>query len=211
MEIYVSINGVLRNLIQKFDYHYLDYFLNRDEEGSAILIDDDGKEITEEEEKDDFEYGKEGTVTNNNIYNVYKFHSYEEFENFMYIEYPIEIFGHAGVSYPTAVSDLNKFIYENIDDNVTLVGVDEFGKAKPSTLFFLSKNGCMANNIKFINQEDIKEAWEKCDVWITDSQLIADAMPEGKKVIKFKTNFNELFTNPSEIDKLDDIKEIITK
>ena len=209
MEIYVSIDGVLRNLIQKFDYHYRDYYLEREEDGTAILIDDDGNEVIEEE-KEKFDYGIEGAITNNNVFNTYKFQSFEEYENFLFIEYPIEIYGHAGLSYPTAVSDLNKLVYDNLlEYNITLVGVGEHGKAKPSTLFFLSKNGCMVNNIKFINEEDIKDAWKKCDVWITDSQMIANAMPKGKKIIKFKTNFNELFTNQIEIDKLDNIKEIL--
>jgi len=39
MEIFVSIDGVLRNTVQKFDYHYKDYFLN-----------------TESEEEETFEY-----------------------------------------------------------------------------------------------------------------------------------------------------------
>ena len=30
MEVYISINGVLRNLIQKFDYHYNYHFLETD-------------------------------------------------------------------------------------------------------------------------------------------------------------------------------------
>lgn len=208
MEIYVSINGVLRNLIQKFDYHYRDYYLDREEDAPSILIDDNGNEVIEDEKKEPFEYGFEGTITNNNISDYYKFKSYEELEHFLYIEFPIEIFGHAGLSYNTAMSDLNKFVYDNLEHNITLIGVDEFGKAKPSTLFFLSKNGCMVNNIKFIKKEDISKTWTNCDIWITDHQMIADLMPEGKKVIKFKTKFNELFTNRQEIDKLDNIKKI---
>ena len=30
MEIFISIDGVLRNTLQKFDYHYRDYYLNTD-------------------------------------------------------------------------------------------------------------------------------------------------------------------------------------
>lgn len=207
MKIFVSIDGVLRNLIQKFDYHYKDYYLNSEEETSAVLIDDNGNEIIEEKEK--FDYRIVGTVKENDIFAVYKFQSKEEYENFLFVEFPVEIFGHAGLSYATAVSDLNKFIHENKEHTVTLVGLDELGKAKPSTLFFLAKNGCLADNIKFIKSPNIGEIWNDCDIWITDSKKIADKMPEGKKVIKFKTNFNELFTNPTEIDKLDDIKEIL--
>jgi len=73
MEIFISINGVLRNLIQKFDYHYQDYFLS--------------SELEEEEET--FEYGKEGKVQNDNLLNYYKFQSKEELDNFIFIDYPI--------------------------------------------------------------------------------------------------------------------------
>ena len=98
MEIYISINGVLRNLIQKFDHHYQDYFLSTDSE-------EEGQEI--------FEYSKKGIVQNDDLLKYYRFQSKEELENFLFIDYPIEIFGHAGMSYNTTFTDLNKFIYEN--------------------------------------------------------------------------------------------------
>jgi hypothetical protein len=79
MEIYISMDGVLRNTIQKFDYHYNEAFFNSD-----VII--------EEEEKNDFEYGITEPIQNDNLLNSYKFQSKEEFENFIFIEYPIEIF-----------------------------------------------------------------------------------------------------------------------
>jgi hypothetical protein len=135
----------------------------------------------------------------------------EEFEFFTYIEYPIEIFGHAGVSYSTSISDLNKIIFDNPQHNITVVGVDEVGKAKPATLFFLSKNGFLGNNIKFIKSVDIEKEWEKCDMWVTDSKKIIDLKPEGKSAIKFQTTYNEFFTNEKEITKLTEIEELWSK
>ena len=139
------------------------------------------------------------------------FQSMEEFEFFTYIEYPIEIFGHAGVSYPTSISDLNKIIFDNPQHNITVVGVDEVGKAKPATLFFLSKNGFLGNNIKFIKSVDIEKEWEKCDMWVTDNKKIIDLKPEGKSAIKFQTTYNEFFTNEKEITKLTEIEELWSK
>ena len=104
----------------------------------------------------------------------YKFESKEESDYFLFIEYPIEIFGHAGLSYSTTFSDLHKIIYENPNHNFTLIGLDELGKAKPATLFFLSKNGFLGNNIKFIRSDEIENNWNKCDVWITDNKNILD-------------------------------------
>jgi hypothetical protein len=209
MEIYISIDGVLRNLIQKFDYHYKDYFLEREEENSPVLIDINGNEIKEIKEKIKFEYGIDGKIQNDNLLDYFKFQSMEEFENFLYIEYPIEIFGHAGISYSTAITDLNNVINKNKEHNFTIIGVDEFGKAKPSTLFFLSRNGCLCDNIKFIKSKDLEKIWENCDFWVTDSEKIIKSCPKDKKTIKFKTIYNEYFTNPQEIDKLTEINELL--
>ncbi len=190
MEIYISIDGVIRNTIQKFDYHYNDAYLN-----------------SEFENENNFEYGVLEPIHNNNLLNSYKFQSKEEFEFFLFIEYPIEIFGHAGLSYSTTFSDLNRMIYENPEHNFTLIGCDELGKAKPATLFFLSKNGFLGNNIKFIKSQDSLDSWNQCDVWITDNEKIINTCPENKTVIKFKTSYNQYFTYKKEITKLTEINE----
>ena len=190
MEIFISIDGVIRNTIQKFDYHYND----------AYLADDVKLESN-------FEYGVIEPIQNDNLLNSYKFESKEESDYFLFIEYPIEIFGHAGLSYSTTFSDLHKIIYENSNHNFTLIGLDELGKAKPATLFFLSKNGFLGNNIQFIKSDEIENNWNKCDVWITDNKNILDLCPEDKEVIKFNTTYNQHFTNKKEISKLTEIQE----
>ena len=194
MEIYISIDGVLRNLIQKFNYHYNDAFLQ-----------------SEFENETNFEYEIVYTIQNDNLLNSYKFQSMDEFEFFTYIEYPIEIFGHAGVSYPTSISDLNKIIFDNPEHTITVIGVDEAGKAKPATLFFLSKNGFLGSNIKFVKSTDLEKEWEKCDIWVTDSKKIIDLKPEGKTAVKFQTTYNQFFTNEKEITKLTEIEELWSK
>lgn len=195
MEIFISIDGVLRNTIQKFDYHYFDYYLNSElEEG-----------------QENFEYGREGNVQNDNLLEYYKFQSKEEFENFLFIDFPIEIFGHAIQSYQGVINDLNNLMYENKNHNFTLVGLDELGKAKPASLFFLSRHGCLSSNIKFISSEDIKKEWKKCDLWITDNKKIIDECPINKRVVKFNTQYNEYFTNELQIDKLVEINKLWLK
>ena len=189
MEIYVSIDGVLRNLIQKFDYHYRDAYLES------------------ELEENTFDYSITEPIQNNNLLNSYKFQSTEEFEFFLFIEYPIEIFGHAGLSYGTSVSDLNKLMFENKEHNFTVVGLDELGKSRPATLFFLSKNGFLGSNVKFITSSDIENHWNNCDMWITDNKEIIDRCPENKITYKFNTIYNQYFTNKKEITKLTEIQE----
>jgi hypothetical protein len=188
MEIFISIDGVLRNTIQKFDYHYKDAFF-------------------ETEREDNFEYKITEPIYNNNLLNSYSFQSKEEFEYFLFIEYPIEIFGHAGLSYSTTFTDLNKLIHDNPQHNFTLVGLDELGKSRPATLFFLSKNGFLGYNIKFSTSKEIENLWNQCDYWITDNENIINKCPENKSVIKFKTDYNQYFTYKKEISKLIEIKE----
>lgn len=190
MEIYISIDGVIRNLIQKLDYHYKDAYMD-----------------SEYESENNFEYKIVEPIHNDNILLSYQFQSIEELEYFLYIEYPIEIFGHAGISYPTTFTDLNKIMYDNPEHNFTIVGLNELGKSKPATLFFLSKNGFLGNNIKFIKSKDVLNEWDKCDVWITDSKEIINSCPSNKDVIKFNTSYNQHFTHTKEITKLTEIKE----
>lgn len=194
MEIFISIDGVLRNTIQKFDYHYNDAYLT-----------------SEFENPDNFEYGIIEPIQNNNLEDSYKFQSKDEFNFFLYIEYPIEIFGHGGLSYATTFTDLNNILYENQDKNFTVVGLNELGKAKPATLFFLSKNGFLGNSIKFIKSNEIIKNWELCDIWITDSKEIIDLCPPTKLAIKFNTSYNKFFTHQKEISKLTEIKELWSK
>jgi len=90
----MSIDGVLRNLIQKIEYHYKDIFLDSEFIG-----------------EDDFVYDVIKPIQNNNLLESFKFHSVEEFEYFLFVEYPIEIFGHAVLIYSNTFTDLNKMIH----------------------------------------------------------------------------------------------------
>jgi len=209
MEVYISINGVLRNLIEKFEYHYENHFLDSDEETNVAVDVDNLSEDGVTENKTvpsidtlPFDYKITKPVNNDNLRNYYAFQSKEEYNNFLFVDYPLEIFGHAGVSYMAVMSDLNKMIYENPDINFTIVGLDELGKARSSTLFFLSKYSYLGNNIKFIDSKDIKKEWKRCDFWITDDKTIIDNCPKNKQVVKFITEYNQHFTHNLEIKKL---------
>lgn len=191
MEIFISIDGVLRNTLQKFDYHYKDYYLN-----------------TESDETETFEYGiKSNPASIESITSNYTFQSEDEFKKFLYFDFPIEIFGHAGLSYSHAATELNSLIFENPNISITLVGLHEKGKAKPATLFFLSKNGILCDNVKFSTPEKIGKLWKQCDMWITDDINVINQCPRHKKVIKFNTFYNNHFTNRLEINKLSEIKK----
>lgn len=197
MKINISIDGVLRNTIQKLEYTYSNELVDSEIiPQQKIEIDEYDNETIIEPEITDFEYKITEPIFNDNILNSFAFNSKEEYENFIYLEYPLEIFGHASISYPTAFIDLNTFILNHKDDEITLIGLDELGKAKPATLFFLSKNGCLVNNIKFIKSADIEKEWRKCDMWITDNFSVIKAKTnKKKKAVLFSTEYNSNHTN----------------
>jgi hypothetical protein len=70
MEVYISIDGVLRNTIQKFDYHYNDAYLASDFEN-----------------ENKFEYGVVEPIKNDDLFNHYRFQSQDEFDFFLFMEY----------------------------------------------------------------------------------------------------------------------------
>lgn len=189
MNIYISIDGVLRNFINRFHYHYENAYIDVDVEAS----------------EDKFDYKVVEPITNLNLSEHFIFQSKEQRDFFQYIEYPMELYGHSPVSYVSVYNELNKFVYDYRDHNITLIGMDELGKARPATLFFLSRNGFMIDNIKFIKTDQIESEWNNVDLWISDSQKILTHKPNNKEFILFRTNYNEHFTYEKIIHKLSDI------
>lgn len=190
MNIYISIDGVLRNFVNRFHYHY---------ENAYINVDND------EESTDTFEYKVIEPITNLNLTDHFIFQSKDQSNHFQYIEYPMELYGHSPVSYPNVYNEFNKFVFDYKDHDVYLVGLDEFAKAKPATFFFLARSGFMPNNVKFILSENISDEWNKADVWISDSKKILDLKPDNKEFILFETTYNNFFTYEKKINKLGDI------
>ena len=191
MNVYISIDGVLRNTIEKFEYHYNDYYLESDSEVDESFL-----------------YGVTKPIYNHNLLSHFAFQSIEEYENFLYVDFPLEIFGHAKPSYSSVFNDLNKLIFDNPDINFTIVGLDEKGKSRPATLFFLSKNNFLGYNVKFITTEDLKKEWKNCDIWITDNMNITRTCPISKKIIKFNTEYNKYILTDIQINNLTEIKTI---
>lgn len=188
MNINISIDGVLRNKLNKLIYLY---------ETELLPLN--------ENPKDDFRYEIiNSKINENKIEDFLKFHSKEEMDNFLYIDFALEIFGHSNVSYKGVFNDLNSLIYNNKKHKITLIGIDELGKAKPSTLFFLSKNGSLCNNIRFIKENEIEKEWKRCSLWVTANSLILDKKPLNKKGVLFETNYNLNI----EINKINNIKKI---
>jgi hypothetical protein len=144
-------------------------------------------------------------ITSLDLMSQFKFESEEEFYKFLYEEYSLELFGHSNEVYRAAMIDLNRLYDTTKDSNEIIIISKEHGNSIPATLFFLSKTSCRARNYKFIKSED--EVWNYCDVLITAHPDHIKNVPEGKLVIKIKTEYNDSVSTKYEFESLKNVMQ----
>ena len=124
-----------------------------------------------------------------------KFKSKYEKNNFIYIDYPYEIFGCANTAEKKLAVKITNWLSEitNIEDEdirIIFYSLDEDAITIQSSFFFLSKIGARVRKVIF--PKTINEVWEECDVVITArNQFFEEETPEGKKVVLINREFNE--------------------
>lgn len=124
-----------------------------------------------------------------------KFNSKYEKNNFIYIDYPYEIFGCANTAEKKLAVKITNWLSEitNIEDEdirIIFYSLDEDAITIQSSFFFLSKIGARVRKVIF--PKSINEVWEECDVVITArNQFFEEETPEGKKVVLINREFNE--------------------
>ena len=172
MKIGITIDGVVRDFITKFELVYDKYYPVIDEEtGENITIERDIKNL---ELLNHFEFTG-GT---------------KDLNNFMYVDASLEIFGHAGEVKLNSVEHLNQ-LHNLIEDmgHTPMIISKELNNSKPATLFFLSKLSCKVSNIKFVR--DYSHKWEHVDVLITASPETLLSKPLDKVSIKVINTYNK--------------------
>jgi hypothetical protein len=124
-----------------------------------------------------------------------KFRSKKEKNDFIYIDYPYEIFGCAGTSEKKLAVKITNWLVNvsNIEDEdirIVFYSLNEEAIAIQSTFFFLSKIGARVRKVFF--PKNVKEVWDECDVVITaNNQMFEEEIPKNKKIILINREFNE--------------------
>jgi 5'(3')-deoxyribonucleotidase len=174
----ISINEVLRDALTQLDYTYSKYI--------------SGKESTISRDE----------ITSFDLKKHFNFESEKDINRFLYDEASLEIFGHADQMHENLMTKFNMFLVD-IDDEeehtIELVS-REFLKSIPSTLFFLSKLGCRATNIRFVKQNE--EEWGDVDVLITANVKALESKPKDKISIKIKAPYNQNSIADYELDSI---------
>ena len=212
MKIGIDVNGVLRDTLGKFDQLYEKHLIEKEPEevlGQTFELDMSGNTSLIESENINFEYKKISDVTSLNLQKHYSFKNDEELFSFLYEEYAMELFGHAPSTEMTTFNMLNDLYYEFRDDNELLIVSNEIGKSKPSTLFFLSKFGCLLEKVIFFSEVTKNDMWKDIDILLTANPDLLLEKPQGKIVVKYNTIYNKQIESEYEINSLSEFGGIL--
>lgn len=141
-----------------------------------------------------------------------KFNSKFEKNNFIYVDYPYEIFGCANTAEKKLAVKITNWLTDisNIEDKdikVIFYSLDEEALTIQSTYFFLSKIGTRIR--KMIFPTSIDEVWDECDVVITArNEFFEKGIPENKKVVLINREFNSNHKNEAFLN-YDNLSELI--
>lgn len=199
MRIGIEINHVLRNINKQVLKFYQKAF------DPSLDIDDIDTTIDED------------------VWKTAKFDSEKERRNFVYIDYPFEIFGSANASEKNLGGKFTVWL-EDIEDmdeeepiEVCMFSRNEEALTLQSTYFFLSKFGCRSREI--LMPVDEKELYNKFDAIISyDRDFLRNGPETLKKVLITRghgtdddTEFDASYEKMSELMEDKDFFSKITK
>lgn len=185
MRIGITIDGVIRDFITKFESVYDKYYPIELEEGEELP--------------------KRDINTLNLLEHFVFTGGTDELNKFLYIDSSLEIFGHAGETKLNSVEHLNQ-LHNIIEDmgHTPIVISKELNNSKPATLFFLSKLSSKVNNIIFV--KDYEKKWDHVDILITADPTTLNSKPNNKISVKVINHYNKDCNSDYTIL---DLKEII--
>lgn len=185
----IEVNGVLRNTIEKIKQVYEKWYLDIES---------------------DFKYQIKEPITTLNLLDFLSFpNGADDVYEFLYQDFPMEIFGHAPSSENSTFNDFNDFYLDFRENYDIIIVSDEMGRSKPATLFFLSKFGCLVESIKFYSEQTINNLWDSVDILVTSNPSRLSDAPEGKVIIKYTTEYNKDIASEFTINKFKELKETI--
>lgn len=136
-------------------------------------------------------------VTTNDFANLFPFESRGEYNNFVYDECALEIFGRAelmernlGFRFSKWVENDVREACESVEDvpDLRLVSPFEMHLTIPSTLSFLARIGSKVREVYF--PMDSLTIWDGCDLLVTANPKLLDNKPQGKISAKINTPYN---------------------
>jgi hypothetical protein len=207
----IEINGVLRDTIGKFTQLYEKHMVDENSEDSKTFDVDISGNTEEIVSSEIFDYEVLSDVTSLDLMNHFRFKDEDELYSFMYEDFAMQIFGHAGSTETFSFNDLNEIYIKYRETDELLIVSDEMGKSKPASLFFLSKFGCQLEKVKFYSNSTLSTMWDEVDILLTSNPSLITNKPKDKTVVKYITQYNNEIDCEYEIESLKQFDLIIEK
>jgi len=206
MKIAIDINSVIRDTFSKASQIYQRYYLEETENEKTSTYDEDTGKWVEDKKEEGFKYSLNLPITGLNLNKHFVFKEESDLYNFFYQDFTMQIFGHAPSTDNNTFNIIND-IYINLRDNHDLYLIsDEMGKSKPATLFFLSKYGCLYENIIFYSKTTFDKVLDNFDLIITANPEI---IKNKKNVIKYSTTYNSNILCENTIEDIEELEETL--
>ncbi len=210
----IEINGVLRDTIGKFKQLYEKHLIDSpqfEDNTYEITFSGDTEDVIEMNEVSNvspFKYEILSEVNSLDLDKHFSFQSKEELYSFMYEDYTMELFGHSPSTETMTFNYLNDLYLNLRENNDIIIFSDEIGKSKPSSLFFLSKFGCLVEKIFFYSNQTKNTIWDNVDILLTSNPDLLLNQPSNKIVIKFETDYNKQINSKYTITSLSEFEEL---
>lgn len=185
MTIAIDLNDVLRDYTGQFKKVYQKHI-------------DNSFEIEDE------------NITSSNLGEIFPFNNEEEYNKFVYIDYPYEIFGRAEAVDQMLPYRFNDWLQNTLRDvdadkipNVMIVSPMEANLTIQASMAFLAKFPSRVREIYF--PIDSSTVWDRCDILITANPLFLNNVPEDKIAIKINMPYNKDIECKYSFDKMMDV------
>lgn len=169
IKVAIELNGVVRNINKQILKYYVKDF-------------DQSIDLDEVDEKDD-------------PYKTVKFSSLKERNEFLYIDYPYEIYGCAKAMDKDLPRDLNNWLaeltnFEKEEIEISFFSLHEEAITIQSSYFFLSKIGTRVRKVFF--PKDVSDVADYFDLIIASSEeAVKSANEKNKPIILINNLVNE--------------------
>lgn len=189
MKFAFDTDEVLRDTLSKIVATYEKFFI---------------EDYVAEEGEGEFEYKIIEPFTSHTFSNHFLFPTDDDYINFLYLDFPMNIFGHAPSMSSNTFNTFSEIQKTTISkrDKISVIGMG-VAKIKPASLFFYSKYGMESDDIHFYNKKTIKKMWSKFDVIVTANPNLLEIKPKNKISIKINTSYNQNYESDYSIDSIE--------
>ena len=189
MKIAIDINGVVRDTLGKAEQVYKKFFID---------------DYVSEEGEESFEYSLNLPITSTTLSNHFAFPTEESFYDFFYVDFPMEIFGHAPSVSGNTFNNIDEIYKVLRDSHDVYIISEEMERSKPATLFFLAKYGCLVENIKFYSKLTQESLWDDFDIILTANPDLINNTKKDTQIVKFNKLYNSDVNSKLSIDNLEE-------